>query len=42
MFSMKQDVFDNLVALEKKNLEMSAEEKRLLERLIRDGKRNGD
>jgi len=39
--SMRQDVFDNLVALEKKNLEISAEEKRLLQRLIRDGKRNG-
>ncbi|XP_031561619.1 thimet oligopeptidase-like [Actinia tenebrosa] len=40
--SMRKDIFDNLVALQEKNqAPMSSETKRLLERLIKLGKRNG-
>ena len=38
---MRQDVFNNLVLLEKKELDMTAEAKRYLQRLIRNGRRNG-
>jgi len=39
--SMRQDVFDNSVALQAKGFEMTAEQKRYLERDVRNGKRNG-
>ena len=39
---MKQDVFDVIVAFEKKGMEgLTAEEKRYVERMIKYGKRNG-
>ena len=41
-FSMRQDVFDVIVAFEKKGLDgLSAEEKRYVERMIKYGRRNG-
>ncbi|XP_002158573.3 thimet oligopeptidase isoform X1 [Hydra vulgaris] len=39
--SMREDVFKNLIALQKKNCEMSKEAARYLERLIRNGQRDG-
>lgn len=39
--SMRQDVFNNLVALKEKKVEMSAEQTRWLDRMIRNGRRNG-
>ena len=41
-FSMRQDVFDVVVAFNEKGLDgLSAEEKRYVERLIKYGRRNG-
>jgi len=39
--SMRQDVFDNVVAFSEKGFDLTAEQKRLVERDIRSGKRNG-
>ena len=38
---MREDVFKNLNVLQKKNCEMSEEAARYLERLIRNGQRDG-
>ena len=41
-FSMRQDVFDVIVAFEKKGTEgLTPEEKRYVERMIKYGRRNG-
>lgn len=39
--SMRQDVFRSVLELQKRDLSLEPEEQRLLDRLLRDGKRNG-
>ncbi|XP_065909413.1 thimet oligopeptidase-like [Dysidea avara] len=39
--SMRQDVFQSMLELQKKNPSLEPEEQRLLDRLLRDGRRNG-